>query len=57
MTDMGGDLTLAWDILLPLIMFGVTVGVTFAVVFGFIKVGWKFAPYIVIASFLVWFFS
>jgi hypothetical protein len=54
---MGGDLTLAWDVLLPLIMFGVTLGVTFAVIFGFIKIGWKFAPYIVIASFLVWFFS
>jgi len=54
---MGGDLTLAWDYLLPLIMFGVTVGVTFAVIFGFIKVGFKFAPYIVIAALLVWFFS
>jgi prepilin signal peptidase PulO-like enzyme (type II secretory pathway) len=54
---MGGDLTLAWDYLLPLIMLGVTVGVTFAVIFGFIKVGFKFAPYIVIAALLVWFFS
>jgi hypothetical protein len=54
---MGGDLTLAWDVIQPLIMVGVTLGVTFAVLFGFIRIGYKFAPYIVIAALLVWFFS
>jgi len=54
---MGGDFQLAWDALLPLIMLGVTLGVTLAVVFGFIKVGFRFAPYIVIGALLVWFLS
>ena len=54
---MGGDFGLAWDFLLPLIMFGVTIGVTLSVVFGFMKIGWKFAPYIVAGAMLVWFFS
>lgn len=54
---MGGDLYYAWDILTPLIMLGVTIGVTISVIFGFIRLGWKFAPYIVIAALLVWFFS
>jgi prepilin signal peptidase PulO-like enzyme (type II secretory pathway) len=54
---MGGDFQLAWDVLLPLIMLGVTIGVTFAVISGFVKLGWKFAPYIIVGAFLVWFFS
>ena len=54
---MGGDFGLAWDYLLPLIMWGVTVGVTLAVIFGFIKVGWKLSPYIVIGALLIWFLS
>lgn len=54
---MGGDFGLAWDFLLPLIMFGVTIGVTISVVFGFAKLGIKFAPYIVAGALLVWFFS
>ena len=54
---MGGDFGLAWDGLVPLIMLGVTIGVTISVVFGFVRLGWKFAPYIVGAAFLVWFLS
>lgn len=54
---MGGDFQLAWDVLQPLIMFGVTVGVSLAVIFGFIKIGFKLAPYIVVGALLVWFFS
>ena len=54
---MGGDLQLAWDVLLPLIMLGVTIGVTLSVVFGFAKIGLKFAPYIVVGALLIWFFN
>lgn len=54
---MGGDFGLAWDYLLPLIMLGVTIGVTLSVVFGFARIGFKFAPYIVIGAMLIWFFS
>lgn len=54
---MGGDFGLAWDFLLPLIMLGVTIGVTLSVVFGFAKIGLKFAPYIVVGALLIWFFN
>lgn len=54
---MGGDFALAWDYLLPLIMLGVSIGVTLSVVFGFAKIGLKFAPYIVVGAMLIWFFS
>lgn len=54
---MGGDFGLAWDFLVPLIVMGLTIGVTLSVIFGFVKIGWKFAPYIVAGAFLVWFFS
>ena len=54
---MGGDFQLAWDALQPLIMLGVTVGVSLAVIFGFIKIGFKLAPYIVVGALLVWFLS
>ena len=54
---MGGDLGLAWDVLQPLIYWGVTAGVVLAIIFGAIKIGWKFAPWIVGLAFLVWFFS
>jgi len=54
---MGGDVGLAWDVLQPLILLGVTIGVVLAVVFGFIKIGFQYAPWIAIAAFLVWFLS
>ena len=54
---MGGDFNLAWEILYPLIMCGFVVGFVLAIIFGAIKVGWKFAPWIFIGSFLVWFLS
>ena len=43
---MGGDLSLAWEALVPLIAVGFTIGVVLAVIFGAIKIGWNFAPYI-----------
>jgi hypothetical protein len=54
---MGGDLELAWYALQPLLVAGFTIGVVLAVVFGAIRLGWKFAPYIVLFAFLVWIFG
>jgi hypothetical protein len=54
---MGGDFALAWDYLLPLIILGFSIGVVLAIVFGFARIGWKLAPYIVGGVILVWFFS
>ena len=54
---MGGDFGLAWDVLVPLIMLGFTIGIVLAVVFGAIKIGWQFAPWIFLGALLVWFFS
>jgi prepilin signal peptidase PulO-like enzyme (type II secretory pathway) len=54
---MGGDLSLAWEALVPLIAVGFTIGVVLAVIFGAIKIGWNFAPYIFVGALLVWFFG
>lgn len=51
------SLELFWQSLQPLIITGITVGVVLAVIAGSIKLGWKFAPWIVLASFLIWFFN
>ena len=40
-----------------LIITGIKVGVDLAVIAGYIKLGWIFAPWIVLASFLIWFLS
>jgi hypothetical protein len=52
---MGGDIGLMLDALYPLIVAGITIGVVAAVIFGAIKVGWQFAPWIVGLALLVWF--
>ena len=54
---MGGDLALAWDILVPLIVMGFTIGIVLAIVFGAIKIGWQYAPYFFVGALLIWFFS
>lgn len=46
-----------WATLEPLIILGITVGVVLAVMFGAVRIGWKFAPWIVLGAMLVWFFS
>jgi hypothetical protein len=53
----GGDFGLAWDVLVPLITLGFTIGVVLAIVFGAIKIGWQFAPWLFIGALLVWFFG
>lgn len=46
-----------WTMLQGLMILGIIIGIVFAIVFGSIKLGWKFAPWIVGASMLVWFLS
>ena len=53
----GGDLGLAWDLLVPLITLGFTIGVVLAIVFGSIKIGWQFAPWLFVGAALVWLFG
>lgn len=54
---MGGDVQLAWDALYPLIVLGFSIGITFAILAGSIRIGWKLAPYIFIGAALIWFFG
>lgn len=54
---MGGDLDLAMVAFESLIMIGVTIGIVLAVIFGAIRIGWQFAPWIFVGALLVWFFG
>ena len=54
---MNGDIGLAWDMLQYLVIIGFTIGVVFAVMFGAIRIGWQYAPYIFIGALLLWFFG
>jgi len=47
----------AWQVAEPLILGGFTVGIVLAIIFGAIKIGWRFAPYIFIGAMLVWIFQ
>ncbi len=46
-----------WAVLQPLIIMGITAGVVLAVVFGSIRIGWKFAPWIVALGLLILFIN
>ena len=46
-----------WSVLQPLIIMGITVGVVLAVIFGSIRIGWKFAPWIVVLGLLILFLN
>ena len=46
-----------WSVLQPLIIMGITAGVVLAVVFGSIRIGWKFAPWIVALGLLILFIN
>jgi hypothetical protein len=46
-----------WDIMSVLIVAGLMLGITAAVIFGAIRIGWQLAPWIVIGAFVVWFLS
>ncbi len=54
---MGGEFELAWSTFEILAFLGVTIGLVLAIVFGFIKLGLQYAPYIAIIALIVWFFS
>jgi len=54
---MYGDLEFVWMIILGLIIIGVSIGITVAVVVSFLRLGWKLAPYIAIGAALIWFFG
>ena len=54
---MDGNFDLAWTTLEWLAFFGVMFGVVVAIVFGFAKLGFEYAPWIVAVAFLVWFFQ
>jgi hypothetical protein len=45
------------DLLQQLVIWGVTAGVALAVVVGFMRLGFKYAPYIALAAFLVYMLS
>ena len=46
-----------WSVLEPLIIMGITAGVVLAVIFGSIRIGWKFAPWIVVLGLLILFLN
>lgn len=48
---------LFWATLEPLVLIGITVGVVLAVIFGSIKIGWKFAPWIVLFGLIIMFLN
>ena len=51
------ELQFAFYTLEPFIMLAVVIGVVLGIVVGFAKVGYKLAPYIVIATLIYWFLS
>ena len=54
---MGGELELAWSTFEILAFTGVMIGVVLAIIFGFIKLGMQYAPFIAIVALLVWCFQ
>ena len=51
------SLQVFWDTLQPLIIIGITVGVVLAVIFGSIKIGWRYAPWIVLLGLVILFLN
>lgn len=51
------QLEMFWATLEPLILIGITAGVVLAVIFGSIKIGWKFAPWIVALGLIIMFLN
>ena len=46
-----------WEAIQPLIIMGFTAGVVFAIIFGAIKLGWRYAPFVFAVAAIVWFFQ
>tara|TARA_B110000879_G_scaffold191140_1_gene256034 strand:+ start:1331 stop:1519 length:189 start_codon:yes stop_codon:yes gene_type:complete len=59
------ELATMWDVIVPLIITGICIGIVFSVIAGSIKIGLKLAPYIVLFnstmivlfSLVVWWFN
>lgn len=43
-----------WDIISVLAVVGLMLGIVFAVLIGAIRIGWRLAPWIVTAAFIIW---
>ena len=41
------------ETLIPIVKFGVYAGVFGAVLFGAVRIGWKYAPWIILLAFLI----
>ena len=54
---MDGNFDLAWTTIEWLALIGVMFGIVLAIVFGFAKLGFQYAPWIVAVAFLIWFFQ
>ena len=51
------ELQIMWDMIVPLIIAGISIGIVLSIVAGSIKIGWKLAPYIVLISLVIWYIS
>ena len=54
---MDGNLELAWTTIEILAFIGVMLGVVVGIVFGFAKLGFQYAPFIVAVAVLIWYFQ
>ena len=54
---MDGNLELAWTTIEILAFIGVMFGIILAIVFGFAKLGYQYAPWIVAIALLIWYFQ
>ena len=54
---MDGNLELAWTTIEILAFIGVMFGIILAIVFGFAKLGYQYAPCIVAIALLIWYFQ
>ena len=51
------QLTNMWDVISVLVVFGLMIGISAAVIIGAVRIGWQLAPWIVVGAFLVWWLS
>tara|TARA_B100000497_G_C7617672_1_gene371045 strand:+ start:218 stop:382 length:165 start_codon:yes stop_codon:yes gene_type:complete len=51
------ELASMWDVIVPLVITGICIGIVFSIVAGSIKIGLKLAPWIVVFSLVVWWFN
>lgn len=51
------ELAMMWDIIVPLVIAGICIGIVFSIIAGSIRIGLKLAPYIVVLSLIIWWMS